>query len=236
LPVDFLRLSFDDSTIAPAHAALAEGELSIYDAYETEYQLINQPVLSWNREQEDTGIPPGKKVVIAITCTGKVGWCVPDLRLSVILLLMVCSTSGGILISYGYIHRRQSIHSQPSEMFHTRQISYPVLVTVYHMLECYNMDILPLSVRDHEAKSAPRNKRQELLKGVEEDGWCLFSIDVRNTYGLPFEVTLERVQKGWEIFSACEPCLTVSSIDAAPVSTSCIVAPGAMIRYTTSVL
>ena len=39
LPVDFLRLSFDDSTIGPAQAALAEGDLSIYDAYETEYQL-----------------------------------------------------------------------------------------------------------------------------------------------------------------------------------------------------
>jgi hypothetical protein len=25
---------------------------------------------------------------------------------------------------------------------------------------------------------------------------------------LPFEVTLERVQKGWEMFSACIPCLT----------------------------
>lgn len=70
------------------------------------------------------------------------------------------------------------------------------------------MDIFPLSVGDREAENAPKNKRQELFKDVEEDGWCLFSIDVRNTYGLPFEVTLERVQKGWEMFSACIPCLT----------------------------
>lgn len=27
-------------------------------------------------------------------------------------------------------------------------------------------------------------------------GWCLLSIDVRNTYGSPFDVTLERVQEG----------------------------------------
>lgn len=76
LPVDFLRLSFDDSTIGPAQAALAEGDLSIYDAYETEYQLINRPVFSWDREQEDTEIPAGKKVAVVLTCNGKVGWYV----------------------------------------------------------------------------------------------------------------------------------------------------------------
>ncbi|KAI9466349.1 TRAPP II complex [Lactarius psammicola] len=177
LPVDFLRLSFDDSTIGPAQAALAEGDLSIYDAYETEYQLINRPVFSWDREQEDTEIPAGRKVA--------------DLG----------CTSGGIYISYGYLHRRQSTLSQPPETFHTRQLSYPVLVTVYHMLECHNMDIFPLG------------QGAVLFKDVEEEGWCLFSIDVRNTYGLPFEVTLDRVQK-----------------NAPPTSTSCIVAPGATTR------
>lgn len=105
------------------------------------------------------------------------------------------STSGCIFISYGYLRRRQSNLSRPSETFHTRQVTYPVLVTVYHMLECHNMDIFPLVVGDYEAEKTPANKRQSLFNDVEE-GWCLFTIDVRNTYGLPFEVTLERVQKG----------------------------------------
>ena len=105
------------------------------------------------------------------------------------------STSGCIFISYGYLHRPQSNLSGPSETFHTRQVSYPVLVTVYHMLECHNMDIFPLVVGDYGAKT-PANKRQALFNVVEEEGWCLFTIDVRNTYGLPFEVTLERAQKG----------------------------------------
>lgn len=30
-----------------------------------------------------------------------------------------------------------------------------------------------------------------------DDGdWCLFSLEVRNTYGTPFDVTLERTQDG----------------------------------------
>jgi hypothetical protein len=110
--------------------------------------------------------------------------------------LMRRSTSGCVFISYGYLHRPQSNLSRPSEIFHTRQVSYPVLVTVYHMLECHNMDIFPLVVGDCEARKTPANKRQTLFNDVEEEGWCLFTIDVRNTYGLPFEVTLERTQKG----------------------------------------
>ena len=64
------------------------------------------------------------------------------------------------------------------------------------MLECHNMDIFPLVVGDYEAEKTPANRSQALFNGVEEEGWCLFTIDVRNTYGLPFEVILERVQKG----------------------------------------
>ena len=113
-----------------------------------------------------------------------------------ILSLMGRSTSGCIFISYGFLRRRQSSLSRPSETFHTRQVSYPVLVTVYHMLECHNMDIFPLVVGDYAAEKTPVNKRQTLFNDVEEEGWCLFTIDVRNTYGLPFEVILERAQKG----------------------------------------
>lgn len=37
----------------------------------------------------------------------------------------------------------------------------------------------------------------DVLRPEEEaNDWCLFTIDVRNTYGIPFEVTLERNQDG----------------------------------------
>lgn len=66
------------------------------------------------------------------------------------------------------------------------------------------MDIFPLRVRDPKAEETPANKRQVLFKDVEGEGWCLFSIDVRNTYGSPFEVTLKRVQKGWQTCPGCD--------------------------------
>ncbi|OSC99049.1 hypothetical protein PYCCODRAFT_1454002 [Trametes coccinea BRFM310] len=187
LPVDLIRLTFDDSTIAPAQQALAEGELSVFDTYETEYDLVHRPVFTWDSEREPHEILPGHKRVITVNCFGKVG-----------------CTSGAIHISYAYVHRPQASPQEPSNVFHTRQLSYPVLVTVYHMLECQGMDILSytgattmISTDDDFDENSPEARaRKALLHVGDIADWCIFSIEVRNTYGLPFEVTFERNQEG----------------------------------------
>lgn len=74
LPIDFLRLSFEDSTVGPAQEALSEGALSVFETYETEYDLLHRRAFSWRNDKEITNIPPKQKVVLSITCLGKVGW------------------------------------------------------------------------------------------------------------------------------------------------------------------
>ncbi|KAF8212193.1 TRAPP II complex [Mycena galopus ATCC 62051] len=167
LPIDFLRLVFDDSTIAPAQQALATGDLSVFDTYETEYDLLHRPVFSWNKE-DAKDMPP------------------------------VGCTSGTVHVSYSYVHRPTASLDPSPQVFHTRQLSYPVMVTVYHMLECQGMDILPFP-------SVPSELDEEQTETDDylgnEAGWCLFSVEVRNTYGLPFEVSFERVQQGDLLFA-----------------------------------
>ncbi|KAF9464726.1 TRAPP II complex [Collybia nuda] len=180
LPIDFLRLAFDDSTIAPAQQALAEGDLSVFDTYETEHGLIHRPVFSWNKD-EARQILPGQKLTLSVTCVGKVG-----------------CTNGTIHFSYSHVHRHQLTLDAPPQLFHTRQLSYPVVVTVYHMLECYGMNILPFPSHpsdDTKAFDASGKDGGDLHLG-DETNWCLFSIEVRNTYGLPFEVSFDRAQEG----------------------------------------
>lgn len=77
LPVDFVRLSFDDSTIAPAQAALVEGEMSVFETYETEYALIHRPLFSWDagEGEERKVIGPGEKRMLDVRCFGKAAWC-----------------------------------------------------------------------------------------------------------------------------------------------------------------
>lgn len=78
-----------------------------------------------------------------------------------------------------------------------RQVSYPLMVTVYHMLECSSMDILAFPSYSHSLLRGKKEAAQVKYLNVEEEsGWCLFSIEVRNSYGSPFDVTLVRTQKG----------------------------------------
>lgn len=74
IPIDFLKFTFDDSTIAPAEQALADGDLSIFDTYETEHNLIHRPVFSWDVNNEFKEMLPGKESAVTITCLGKAGW------------------------------------------------------------------------------------------------------------------------------------------------------------------
>ena len=111
-------------------------------------------------------------------------------------------------MSYAYVKRSQESLKEPAEVFHTRQLSYPVLVTVYHMLECHAMDILSYSGATTALSpyvafddSADVKTRRSLLHVGDIADWCIFSIEVRNTYGLPFEVTFERNQEGLSILS-----------------------------------
>ncbi|KAF5391257.1 hypothetical protein D9757_001865 [Collybiopsis confluens] len=176
IPIDFVRLAFDDSTIAPAQQALAEGEMSVFQTYETEYALIHKPMFSWSKNDFVT-IGPGRKVTLTIKCYGKVG-----------------CTEGTIHTSYSYINR-DSPNGQKNSVFYTRQLSYPLMVTVYRMLESHGMDILPYPSYPGEPNSEVA-KHDSNLFVEDKAAWCLFFIDVKNTYGIPFEVSIERIQEG----------------------------------------
>ncbi|TFK76416.1 hypothetical protein BDN72DRAFT_808930 [Pluteus cervinus] len=197
LPVDFLRLAFDDSTIAPGQQALSEGDLSVFETYETEYNLIHRPVFSWNKD-DAKDIAPGQKLTLTITCFGKVG-----------------CTSGMIHVSYSYARRPQTTLAAPPDVFHIRQLSYPLTVTVYQMLECHSMDILSFPTNLHRLSNMhePLDLRNDNLLVDQDSSWCMFSVEVRNMYGSPFEVTFERCQEG-------TPSAT----------TSAIIPPGSMSR------
>ncbi|XP_006458106.1 hypothetical protein AGABI2DRAFT_148600 [Agaricus bisporus var. bisporus H97] len=176
LPIDFVHLAFDDSTIEPAQQALAEGAMSSSDVYETEHSLINQPVFTWNKS-EGRFIPPGHTLSLSISCFGKSG-----------------CTNGNVHVSYSYTHRTDL--EQPSDYFYTRQLSHPIMVTVYPMLQCQNMDLIPFpSYMDYIQTPSTTTHHNNL--GVDDGAsWCLFSVEVRNVYGSPFEVTFEREQYG----------------------------------------
>ncbi|KAG9121686.1 hypothetical protein FRC07_002267, partial [Ceratobasidium sp. 392] len=165
LPIDFLRMTFEDSTLSGLQQALAEGELTVAEAYETEYELVNRPVLKWDLDDAASStlvLAPKQKMPLWVTCLGKEG-----------------CTSATMRVHYSLARRDET---PTPESFFLRALSYPLLVTVYHTLECHAMDIIPYS--------------GGLSPGDTPKMWCLFMIDVKNLYGQPFEVTFERTQEG----------------------------------------
>ena len=74
LPVNFLSLSFEDSTVTSAQEAMAEGQLGVSEMYEIEHDLIHQRAFSWNGEKEIKVINPGQKIVVSVACFGKARW------------------------------------------------------------------------------------------------------------------------------------------------------------------
>lgn len=81
--MDFIHLAFEDSTIEPAQKALSDGNLSVFDTYETEYSLIHDPVFSWDQD-EAKSIEPNQNLTVTLQCFGKVGWYALTQRLEVI--------------------------------------------------------------------------------------------------------------------------------------------------------
>lgn len=129
------------------------------------------------------------------------------------------SSQGTVQMSYSFVNRQKLSTSEPdsepqelssstsSDVFHTRQITYPVNVTVYHTLEFSNLDIIPLFASASPLTPIPsaislHSSSNDLTTSLldvppsEQSDYCLVSVDVSNIYGLPFDVTLERHQEG----------------------------------------
>ena len=111
-------------------------------------------------------------------------------------------------------------------------------MTVYHMLECHAMDILPYSgatttlppdADDGSDVPGDAKARKTLLHVGDIADWCIFSIEVRNTYGLPFEVTFERNQEGpWHLLCGMTCPNPVAGAEHASITT--LVPPGSTSR------
>ncbi|KAG9019650.1 hypothetical protein FRB90_011996 [Tulasnella sp. 427] len=171
VPVDFIKLAFDDSSIGIAQQALAEGELSVAEAYETEYNLVNRPVFTYSGITNQN-IGPEKKATISVTCFGKLG----------------CA-HGSIQLSYSFVRRPRD---SPAEVFYTRQINHPVEISVFETIRCRTMDVIPFWNTDE--AGLEDSSRTSFTEKSNPDQWCLFSVEVSNMHEGPFEVIFDRVQ------------------------------------------
>ncbi|CAG8455040.1 13226_t:CDS:10 [Acaulospora morrowiae] len=223
-PVDYISLSFQDSTIAAAQALLKSSDIPAEEAYEMELYAHKQPVFSWEQSEIPFNILPAEECTLTIILYGKRG-CV----------------SGTIQIDYGYLKRPDY---NDKDVFYTRQVYYPVLLTVHQNLDPVSMDILnftPLNIPDNPIHINGTNDtidgfyHTELIedliklvrwnkktkgdhKSIMENDYCLLTFDIRNVWHIGFDVTIE-ANEGEEF----DPICITSTIQ--PSATSRILLP-----------
>ncbi|CAG8540594.1 1844_t:CDS:10 [Paraglomus occultum] len=214
-PIDFITLSFHDSTIANAQAILSSSDIPPEEAYEMEFYAHKQSVFSWNQSDQQVNLLPGGEWLLTINVFGK----------------RDC-TSGTIQIDYGYLNQEQSPNN---DTFYTRQVFYPVLLTVNRNLEPLAMDLsnfkpLP-DVSSNDSVQPIEHMRQieELLRAVDASGqtldksrleseYCLLTFDIRNVWHVPFDVT-------FTVDEGASGRVVTNSTTIQPLSTSRIVLP-----------
>ena len=130
---------------------------------------------------------------------------------------LMSSTDGTIRIDYGYLHRQEG--GNVPKTFQTRQITFPVLFTVYHTLDAHSLDLVKLVPADptshpteNEYLAAPPALSRKSSGGITPRGGsfpavddalareqlgstmdvkhCLVGLSISNSYGVPFEVSL----------------------------------------------
>ncbi|KAG2187872.1 hypothetical protein INT44_000622, partial [Umbelopsis vinacea] len=211
IPVDFITLSFSDSTTT--NPLPINPELPAEEVYEVELFTKGTPVFSWEGSGKEIAttsgqkisLPPGEKWSLHVNVFGK----------------RHCN-NGTIQIDYGYIDRIVSgetldeteSQKQAMPVFYTRQLYLPLLITVSQHLEPSNWDILYLRSQSNvEQATLDENKNivasnessslvpvERLLQSVQADiasfdfdennkhDYCLVAMDVRNIWTTPFDI------------------------------------------------
>jgi hypothetical protein len=125
---DFLLFTFQDSATTQLQDALAGRELSPTEQYELQLQLAGTPSLRWVPEENNGGDPtiaPGTSSTFTFEVFGKPG------------LL-----SGVIQVDYAHMGVPRS---EMREKFYTRQLRYPLSLTVNGAIEIPRCNILPFT-------------------------------------------------------------------------------------------
>ncbi|KAK9764972.1 hypothetical protein K7432_007067 [Basidiobolus ranarum] len=207
-PIDFIAFSFTDNTLtSPQRGHNYLKETSAESLYEVEIAVQNDPVLSL--EESDSNLAsgtikvnllPSQERKVTVTTYGKRG-----------------CTNGNIIISYGYLEREED----ESDLFYTRQLNLPVLITVNQGLNVLDVELLSFQRLESLESSTMANasvlkdvvKRKDIA-AIENfassrvdrqlrNDYCLMVLDIRNVWMLPLEVSVamndaDILTEGWE--------------------------------------
>ena len=198
--VDFVHISFQDSTTTAIQAAMSNRDLPAAELHELEVQLANFPSLRWiKRDEESLLIQPGHEAEFAIEVIGRT-------RL----------TDAIIQIDYANLGKHRS---EIKEKFFTRQVSFPISITVNASVQLQRPDIVSLSgdfawtsstthsrTTPISSPTTTTNPKSILIDKNDtqfqiflhhaskqrcDDEFCILLLDLRNSWPNPLHISLQ---------------------------------------------
>lgn len=175
ITINFLLLSFMDSTIDPLKDALSSKNISQEEIYELELFLYERQAFVWKKKKENFFLEPECEEILEIEVLGKRGL-----------------TDGKIQIDYGNVKGDTSL-----DQFYTRRVIVPIIVTVNGSIELVNCDFINY-VNDNRMKENTFEKLDEIgslfqyTEAHQRDGveYCLGLLDFRNIWPKPLCIYL----------------------------------------------
>ena len=125
--IDFVVVSFTDSTSSFLQSAIDDKETPPSDIYEAEYSVYHEPAfkLAAAFREQDMVIPPKGELNLPIQVFGKPGL-----------------VHGAVQISYAHLGIPKN---EVEDQFYTRQLVVPISVTVNASVELVRTDVLPFT-------------------------------------------------------------------------------------------
>ena len=208
VPVDILFFSFQDSTTTQLQAALASKDMQPSEIYEYEILLLKKRALVWkNQTQKQIALskPDATFEASDEKIAKPMSFIAPHSTASfdIEVLGKPGLTNASIQMDYGYLRVPRD---QVTGRFYTRQVVFPVTVTVNASIELLRVDFIPFgtSVDFPDEDTTPNTdgsviEKNEQLKnlfrqaGVRKDPseYCLMTLDLRNAWPQPLKVTLQ---------------------------------------------
>ena len=208
VPVDILFFSFQDSTTTQLQAALASKDMQPSEIYEYEILLLKKRALLWKNQTQKLkplSSPNGASTESDKKESAVVPFIAPHSTASfdIEVLGKPGLTNASVQMDYGHLGVPRD---QVRGRFYTRQVVFPVTITVNASIELLRVDFIPFqtSVDFPETDGVSTNcgtisDKSEQIKKLfcqakvrdEPSEYCLMTLDLRNAWPQPLKVNLQ---------------------------------------------
>jgi len=196
---DLLLMTTEDSVMTQLQEALSNKDLNQVEIFEVQSQMANKPAISIRKRdglQADTLLLPNQDISYTVEVSGRAGLI-----------------SAAVHADYAYLG---SPSSEVKDTFYTRQIRFPIAITVNGSIELPRCNILPIhgdfawhhssqqkgkldvseADGDRNAFTEHEHERQSrihhwLQDQADASDYCMMSLDLRNVWPQPLAIHIQ---------------------------------------------